>query len=388
MIKIDLIIPSLISYQKYPEFQNFRRFLKFQEIPFPSWSGNWFPIWLNLRNLKKMDVDVRFLNYKNIEKKRLANIVGVDSRIINNLIFKYGYVSKTLKKEIIPLLKKLRKKVEYLFYFDNSDSTGHFHSEVFPYVDRYFKKQMLKDREIYKKNLYGKRLFSDFYARNYNLNKKNESKEGFELVLKYQNKIALSWNFAFKDYRYSTLLTRFLYGLTRKNNITFYPPNRNRKIILAANFSIKPSYNLIYFQRNQLLRLLKEKFNSNPKFCIGKIPKKEYLKTMRTSKTIISPYGWGEICYRDFETFIAGGALIKPDMDHLDTWPNFYKKDRTYLSLPWKLELWNDAITEILSDEDNLLDIAREGQKSYKKIWTLKGNIAFCEHFIKMITFD
>jgi hypothetical protein len=119
---------------------------------------------------------------------------------------------------------------------------------------------------------------------------------------------------------------------------------------------------------------------------LGKIPKRKYLATMRSSKAIVSPYGWGEICYRDFETFISGAALIKPDMDHLDTWPNLYKKDETYISIPWKIEEWNNAFSEILSDEKNLLEVAKNGQNLFKKIWSQKGNEAFCNHFVKMVS--
>ena len=79
-------------------------------------------------------------------------------------------------------------------------------------------------------------------------------------------------------------------------------------------------------------------------------------------------------------------ALIKPDMDHLDTWPNLYKKDETYISIPWKIEEWSNAFSEILSDEKKLLDVAKNGQNSYKKICSNVGKIEFCERFIKMIT--
>ena len=385
MINVDLIIPSIISYQKYPKFQKFQKFQVFQKLALPSWSGNWFPVWYNLNNLENRGIKINFLNYLNL-KHDFSKIVGFDSRIINNLILKYGSVKKTLENAITPLMRKLKNRVDYLIYFDNADSTGQFHYEILPYVDVYYKKQLLKDRSLYTKNLYGKRLFTDFYARNYKLPKKGDPKAGLEFISEFQHKIGLSWNFALKDYRYSKFLTRFLYGLTRKNNLKFYEPNIDRKLILAANFTIKSSYKLIYFQRYQLLKILKYNYGSNPYVSLGKIPKKNYLSTMRSSKAIVSPYGWGEICYRDFETFLAGAALIKPDMDHLDTWPNLYKKGETYISIPWKIEEWSNSFSKILSDERMLLNIAKKGQESYKKIWTNEGNEAFCDHFIGMIT--
>ena len=106
---------------------------------------------------------------------------------------------------------------------------------------------------------------------------------------------------------------------------------------------------------------------------------------MRSSMAIVSPYGWGEICYRDFETFLAGAALIKPNMDHIETWPNLYKKHETYIPIPWKIEKWESILPNILSDKKLLLKVANNGQNSFKKIWTKEGNDKFCDHFIELV---
>jgi len=387
MINVDIIIPSIISYQKYQNLQRFQKIQLFQNLSLPSWMGNWFPVWYNLKNLKtKMSIKVRFINYLNLKHKKFAHIVGIDSRIINNLIVKYGSVRKAKEKELIPIINNLKKKNNYIIFFDNADSAGHIHHDILTIVDLYLKKQLFKDFTLYNKPLYRKRLFTDYYARNYDLNRSSENIPIFELESKHRSKISLSWNFALKDYRSSNILNKFLYGLLRKNTLKFYKPNLNRKFILAANYTIKNSFELVYFQRNQLLKTLKEMYKSNPMFSLGKIPKKKYLTTMRSSKAIISPFGWGEICYRDFETFISGAALIKPDMDHLDTWPNLYKKNSTYIPIPWKIENWKAIIPNILDNENYLLEIAKNGQNAYKKIWSKQGNEAFCNHFIKMIT--
>jgi len=380
-----LILPSIISYQKYPNYQKFQIF-QFQKLAFPNWNGNWFPVWFNLKNLKKKhNVKIRFINYLNLNRKKLSKIVGFDSRILNNVITKHKYVGETIKKEIIPLLEKIKQSADFLIYFDNADNPGYFHKDVFPYIDRYYKKQMFKDRTNYSKNLYRKRLFADFYAKNYNVDLSGEKKVNINISPTHLQKTGVSWNFALKDYRYSNILTRLLYGLTRKNKLKFYKPRRTRKYLLSANYSVKSISELIYFQRSELLKFLKNKFKSFSNVSLGKIPKKYYLNTMRSSKAIVSPFGWGEICYRDFETFIAGAALIKPNLDHLETWPNLYQKNKTYLPISWKIEDWDQQFDNLLDDEKLLLEIASNGQEIYRKIWTKQGCEAFCEHFIQMI---
>lgn len=385
MIKVDLIIPSIIKSKQLFKYQKYHRF------SFPSWTGNWFPVWLYRKELKdNYDIKVRFLNIFNLKYNKLSNVVGIDYRIMYNLFKNYEPSEPKYRKKLISILKRIKKKTDYLIYFDNGDSTGVTQFELLPYVDCYLKKQILKDRSIYTKELYRKRLFTDFYARKYFTTLDDEWARGFPLDSKYQHKVGLSWNFALKDYRYSNEVSQFFYGINRfSNNISqlkLQRPNKNRKIIFAANYNLKFNSELVAFQRIKLLNYLKEKYNSNPHVSIGKIPKKQYLQTLRSSKAIFSPYGWGEVCYRDFETFIAGAALIKPDMSQIETWPNIYKSHETYIPISWKIEDWEESIPNILNDEKLLLEVAKKGQESYKKLWTNSGRIKFCEHFSNIIT--
>ena len=50
---------------------------------------------------------------------------------------------------------------------------------------------------------------------------------------------------------------------------------------------------------------------------------------------MVSPFGFGEITLKDFETFLSGSVLVKPNMSHMETYPNFYIDDaygmRVYL---------------------------------------------------------
>lgn len=52
------------------------------------------------------------------------------------------------------------------------------------------------------------------------------------------------------------------------------------------------------------------------------VPAKQYYREIRDSKICVSPFGYGEICYRDFEAAALGCLLIKPAMDHLRTEPD------------------------------------------------------------------
>lgn len=364
MIHVDLIIPYHSKLQKFMNSQFFSY-----------WRNSyWFPVWYYRKEIQKLGVKIRFLNPYNLRYNQLSKIIGIDGAISNSI--------KYLKS----LLQKLREKANNIVWFDHEDSTGKIRYNILPYVDRYYKRQLLKDRSLYQKKFYNRRLFTDFYARNYNIEKKDKFLERRVLKTKYLQKFGLSWNFAFNDYRRTNRLTTYLNIYSPKMILKYQKPSLDRKSIFSANFKINYTTKSVAFQRKQLLKLLGEKYKNNENISIGYLPKNAYLTATNNSKAIFSPFGYGEICLRDFEAFIAGSALIKPNMDHLETWPNLYKKQKTYISLPWKIEQWKELIPSILDDDKYLLEVAKNGQEAFKKIWSIKSKKEFCYKFIDLIT--
>ncbi len=384
MLKVDLIVPNDIKAQKTPTYLKAQ---KFQSIPYPGYKRKlyWFPVWYNLSILKEKGVKIRFLHNSNLKFKKLSNIVGVDYRIAGELIGAQYNPINTQNENLILFLKELKKYVEYLILFDTKDSTN-VQFELLPYVDSYVKKQLLKDHSLYTKKLLGNRVYTDFYIRNYNLNNDLGSDKGNTLYPKYQDKISLSWNLALTDYGLYNLLTPFLHIFSKKIHLNFPKPNTiNRKMVLAANFAFEYTSELISFQRKQLLLILKKIYESNQKISIGKVSRIDFLNCLKSSKAVLSPFGWGEICYRDFETFISGAALIKPNMDHIETWPILYKKHETYLPISWKIESWEKEIAEFMTNDKLLVEVARNGQNSYKRLWIKNGKEEFVNRFINII---
>jgi hypothetical protein len=50
-----------------------------------------------------------------------------------------------------------------------------------------------------------------------------------------------------------------------------------------------------------------------------------------------SPFGYGEVCWRDYEAVIAGSMLLKPDMSHIESSPDIFIPGQTYVPLRWDL---------------------------------------------------
>ncbi len=61
------------------------------------------------------------------------------------------------------------------------------------------------------------------------------------------------------------------------------------------------------------------------------LPKSQYTDSIYNSKIIVSPWGCGEVCYRDFEAMAAGCILLKPDSGFVETWPDIFVNGKTYI---------------------------------------------------------
>jgi hypothetical protein len=97
-----------------------------------------------------------------------------------------------------------------------------------------------------------------------------------------------------------------------------------------------------------------------------KLSRGAYLHELRNSKVIVSPFGLGEITLKDFEVFLTGGLLLKPDMSHLETWPDFFQSGKTMVSHTWGLADLPAVLQHSLENYDALLHIAETGQRTYR----------------------
>ena len=62
----------------------------------------------------------------------------------------------------------------------------------------------------------------------------------------------------------------------------------------------------------------------------GRYDYDSYVALMRRTKIAVSPWGWGEWCWRDCEAIYLGCALVKPDTDFVFTYPDLFKDENYY----------------------------------------------------------
>lgn len=276
------------------------------------------------------------------------------------VIASYFKLRYHLVEENVALLQKLKQRYDKIIFFDDSDGADSLHVELIEHVDLYFKKQLLKDPTKYLEPSYGRQQFSDYYYKEFNVidqeaNIRKELKNAEQL-----NKLHISWNIGAAIYptpRVQRKLFNFANRVINFNKLLpFYNSRKikkikslgkNRKKVIQARFGFDNYTPSIGHQR----KLLMEEMADSPNYIKGRTSRKEFYKEMQTIRGVLSPFGWGEICHRDFEAIIYGCTLLKPDMEHVDTFPQIYFKNETYIPIKW------DASDLILRTNECLDDL-------------------------------
>ena len=269
--------------------------------------------------------------------------------------------SKKKNISLIDLIKKIKSKSNKLIFFDTSDSTEVELPEILPYVHKYCKAQILKNTKNYKKSYYGGRIFTDFVFKEYDIRDKHprHSKILSQSDLK---KLCIFWNSSINNFGFDRIITSLLYRTFKMKFFLKLPssgfsPERSRKNFMSFNFNIKyPRESVAWYRKNILKLLHVESKKKNYLF---------YFKDLLNTKYVLSPFGWGEINYRDFEAFLSGSILIKPNMDHLDTWPNFYNRDKFYIDYKWDCSDLVGKIEDLQKNYKEYIRYADNAQKFY-----------------------
>jgi len=274
-------------------------------------------------------------------------------------------------------------------FVDSGDSSGNISNTILPVVDLYVKANMLRDRTLYTTPLYDGSLITDTYHRLAGVSVEHTKSWG-QIDTANLPRLVLGWNLALSDvnvrYQWGQLgraLAILFPGSSYRPDFTL--PTTPRPIDVSYRVGIPPRETIAY-QRIQMRDHIAALDTSQVTFRYqGRIPYRDYVAEMQQSRIVPSPFGWGEICYRDFEAFMHGAALLKPDMSHLETWPDLYQPGITYEPVAWDFSNFDEKLTGLLDDPQKALAIAEAGQKAYLKALSPAGGEAFAEHIRRIV---
>jgi hypothetical protein len=313
-------------------------------------------------------------------------ILECDYLLLDSKVFKNSWASGAMKT--LEQISELKKQTQNVLWFNTGDSTSEIQRQVMPYVSLYFKSQLLRDRDQYKQGFYGGRIFTHFYHQHAGA---QDEQEMFSEKLSDAEiaKLRISWNFGLAECFsfYSSLCRRWCPWWIARST---YPTDLrasireslgNRLIDLNIRMTTNYSRETVAYQRKRVAKIL-----DSYQAPLNRVGARRYFQELWESKLVVSPFGWGEINIRDFETILAGAVLIKPSMDHLETYPNVFSGGETYASFSWDLSDLDRVIDELLHDPNKRAEMVGNAFDTYHRFLCDKGRRKFVDRFVGLLT--
>ena len=270
----------------------------------------------------------------------------------NKIIILVGKISS--KDDLPTLIGKFRLKYSKIIYFhDKSKPT--INIDIIKLVDKYLIRNAYKDRSLYLGLNGNKNIFHE-----YCFNKINNENSGFindvQLNQSDLNKLNVAWSLGIGVYPSKKYITNLAIRMIKWFDFWVIPiktisfgkyPNVKKKDLINSMMSLHNNKKAD-FQRTYIFN----EFKNDRRFLFEKVSLRRYNKLIAISKITISPFGYGEVCFRDYEAILAKSLLIKPDMSHIETWPDVYVPFVTYVPVKWDLSDLKDKINYYLYHEE------------------------------------
>lgn len=245
-------------------------------------------------------------------------------------------------------------------YFDTYDQTSSPHLGVLGHVDRYLKSKKLADKSAYLRTYEGGNPLSQFARATYACDLTGWN-FGSELHAQHADKLRACWSFGVsRDFaRIQRAADRF----APKWRSRVFDVNR-RIGLLEADARATNWYAVLRRRSAEALRAASNGMRGTGE---ARVSRRRYLLELFASKVVFSPFGWGEVCFRDYEAAAAGCLLIKPDMSHLRTSPDIFRDGETYVSVRWDLTDLREKIEHYLSRPAEGERIAAGGARALRE---------------------
>ena len=316
-----------------------------------------------------------FLMYKNLFKD-----VGIDFIIAGDMVDSWdisilGYEcfvnrrAKSLRESIDYGLERLHEIDGRFMLYDGSDSPSILGSyDVFENSNA----EKLIKNQIYSKDVYS--IPSPLGKEWWNMYAGREDKVSYD-VKRYDDIVLSGYNLGYYHPHY----LQFANHEVKKEHDIFAVYQADHKE--NYDFGIR---NDLYYSRHRK-RSLDElgKLDDTYNIVSSRLNPEDYSVALSKSKCAISPFGMGEICFRDFETWNIGCILIKPFMDNVITYPNPYIDRETYFACNNNWDDLKDLIDIVLSLNNNdVKDINSNVRKTLIDMYSPQN---FVSHFYNIL---
>jgi len=236
-----------------------------------------------------------------------------------------------------------------LVYFDGDDDSAVQWPALLDLCDLYVKKHRFIDAAAYARRFIGRNNLTDFVARTSGRSFAADPVPESEVVDPAAlEKLHCGWNIALDD---------------KIAALPPHPPEGERTIDICGRVHVAPESWLRGLRAPAIAALEALPADWTVAVPQGRVPQQAYYEEMRAARICVSPFGYGEICWRDFEAILCGCLLVKPDMSHIRTAPDLFVAGETYVPVAWDYSDLEAACAPYLADEGARLAIARRAQR-------------------------
>lgn len=290
--------------------------------------------------------------------RKLADALKMDSRALAGFdIVGLKLVFQTPAAEAERIVRHFRQALSgtaaKLVYFDGDDDLNVQWHGVIASVDLYVKKHVFADEQAYLAHYLGKSNLTDHVSRDYGVSFAEDIiPTSGGLPRAELSKLHLGWNIALDDK---------IFDLSRRVGSM---PTPARDIDISCRAYVKPSV-WTHSLRSGVLERMEAMSN---RFRIlaprDRVSQEKYYEEMLSSKICVSPFGFGELCWRDFEAILCGCLLVKPDMSHVRTQPDLFVPGVTYVPVRWDYSDLEAQCVHYLGNEAERLRIVERARQT------------------------
>ena len=270
--------------------------------------------------------------------------VGIDTDTTNVKVVAFQvhfHIKEQDLENIFSQIKSKFPKAKVVFFDWYAPSDLRLFSRIAPYIDKYVKKTVFLDSHEYRKNYFGDTNLMDYYGKLYNCQHQNKQ---YLIPDSSESKLITGVGFLSAPYLHSLFLNKRI-------------PAGSRPIDLNARFSVKGSGWYSQMRTEALKRALQ--LSSNYRIANGPLSRTDYLIELGRSKVTFSPFGYGEICWRDYEAIALGSLLLKPSMEHLTTYPDIFIPYETYVPVAWNFSDFSEKFTYYIANPEERFRITK-----------------------------
>jgi hypothetical protein len=233
-----------------------------------------------------------------------------------------------------------RAKLAYLDWFAPTDLR--YADVLHGHIDAYVKKNTLKDFKAYGEPTLGDTNLSNFYAKRFNIGLPERK---FPIPAKFERKFV--WGSGFEH------SPQIFERLQKPLSL------RDRSIDLHARMATDGTEWYRHMRREAQAKAA-ELSGAFKVTYHGRVSIREYFAELKRSKLCFSPFGYGEVCWRDFEAMSTGALLLKPDMSHLRFAHDLFRPYETYVPVRWDLGDLPEKVAYYVEQTKEREDIAKK----------------------------